>query len=253
LVFYIENSNDPGKTIYLLLLAPLSPIGYKMGKRLAIFLFIILISAIAVLGYLFFQSRKGLLTDPYKAISPGACLVIETVDLKSFLNSLTSGQGFFGEVGNIKELKNFNRKLKFLADQVNKPEYKPLLTEGTTLISFYPDKKQKLQPLLSAAVSGTLKNRHIKELFLSTGAKEVVESRTGDISILKILYIYNNQADTIFISLQSGLILCSTSEELIREAAGTISSGNDIRSLNGFMRVFMASGKREDKVFVVSQ
>jgi hypothetical protein len=47
------------------------------------------------------------------------------------------------------------------------------------------------------------------------------------------------------------LILCSTSEELIREAAGTISSGNDVRSLNGFMRVFMASGKREDKVFVV--
>ena len=93
-----------------------------MGKRLVIVVLFILISAIAVLGYLFYQSGKSFLTDPYKAVSPGACLIIETVDLKSFLNTLTSGQGLFGELTSFKELKNFNRKLKFLADQVNKPE-----------------------------------------------------------------------------------------------------------------------------------
>jgi len=222
-----------------------------MGKRLIIFFLAILLTAIAVMGYFFFQSRKTLLTDPYKAISPGACFVIGTVDLKSFLNSLASGQGLFGEVANVKELGDFNKKLKFIADQVNRPEYKQVLTEGTTVISFHPDKANKLQPLLSAAVSGTLKNRHIKELFRSIGARDIIESKTGEFSTIKIPYVFNNHSDTLFVSLCSGLILCSTSEELIIGAIKTISSGSDIRSVDGFKRVFMASGKKEDKIFIV--
>jgi hypothetical protein len=222
-----------------------------MRKHLVVFFLIMLLSAIAVLGYLFLQSRKDLLTDPYKAISPGTCFIIETVDLKSFLNSLTSGQGLFGEIAKVSELKSFNRKLKFIADQVNRPEFKQVLTEGTTLISFHPDKNQKLQPLLSAAVSGSVKKRHLKELFSSIGAKEIIEKRSGDISLLKIPYNINNQNDTLYVSLYSGLILSSTSGETISEALRTISAGKDIRSLDGFVRVFMASGKKEDKIFVV--
>jgi hypothetical protein len=222
-----------------------------MGKRLIIILLSLLLSAMAVMGYLFFQSGKTLLTDPYKAISPGACFVIGTVDLKSFLNSLTSGQGLFGEIAGVKELNGFNKKLKYIADQVNRPEYKEILTEGTTVISFHPDKANNLKPLLSAAVSGTLKYRHLKELFRSTGATDIIEGRTGDISIIKIPYKINSQEDTLFVSLYSGLILCSTSAELIIGAVNTISSGSDIRSSEGFNRVFMASGKKEDKIFIV--
>jgi len=222
-----------------------------MGKRLTIIILVILLSAIAFLGYLFFQSRKSLLTDPYKAVSPGACLIIETFDLMSFLNTLTSGQGLFGELGNVKELKTFNRKLKFFADQVNKPEYKQLLSEGTAVISFHPDDNHKLRPLLSATVPGTLNLRHIREILRVTGVKELIDSRNGNGKIIRIPYVFNNLNDTIFISIFSGLLLCSTSEVLIRESISTAIDGNDIRSLDGFSRVFLTSGKREDKAFVV--
>ena len=222
-----------------------------MGKRLAILLLIILLSAIAVLGYLFFQSGKTFLTDPYKAVSPGACIIIETVDLKSFLNTLTSGQGLFGELGNVKEIKSFNRKLKFVADQVNNPEYKLLLSEGASVISFHTDDKQKLRPLISAAVPGTLKIRQIRELLRASGVKEIIDSKNGDGKILKVPYVYNDLNDTLFISLFSGLLLCSTSEAVIKEAVSTALRGNDIRTMDGFSRVFPTSGKKEDKVFVV--
>ena len=222
-----------------------------MGKRLAILVLIILLSALAVLGYLFFQSGKTFLTDPYKAVSPGAGIIIETVDLKSFLNTLTSGQGLFGELGNVKELKSFNRKLKFIADQINKPEYKLFLSERSAVISFHTDDKNKLRPLLSAAVPGTLKIRQIKELLRATGVKEIIESRNADGRILKVPYVYTDQNDTLVISLFSGLLLCSTSEELIREAGSTALSGKDIRTMDGFSRVFPTSGKKEDKVFIV--
>lgn len=222
-----------------------------MGKRLAIIILFILLSAIAVLGYLFFQSRKSFLTDPYKAVNPGACIIIETIDLKSFLNTLTSGQGLFGELGNVKELNSFNRKLKFLTDLLNKPEYKQLLSEGSAVISLHPDDNHKLHLLFSAAVPGTMTIRQIKELLRTTGAKELIDIRNGDGRILKIPYVYNNLNDTVLISLYSGLLLCSTSQALIREAVSTAISGKDIRSLDGFSRVFLTSGKREDKVFVV--
>jgi hypothetical protein len=222
-----------------------------MGKRLAILLLIMLLSAIAVFGYLFFQSRESFFTDPYKAVSKGACIIIETADLKSFLNTLTSGQGLFGELGNVKEIKNFNRKIKYLADQVNKPEYKQLLNECTSVISFHPDHNHKLLPLLTATVPGTLTMRQIKELLRTTGAKDLIDGRNGESKILKVPYIFNDLHDTLFISLFSGLLLCSPSEGLIKEACSTALSGKDIRTRDGFSRVFMTSGKKEDKVFVV--
>lgn len=222
-----------------------------MGKRLAIILLFILITAIAVMGYIFFQSRRILLTDPYKAISPDACFVIETVDLKSFMNSITSGQGLFGELSNVKELKTFNIKTKFIADQLNKPEFKQILNEETVLVSFHPDRKDKLHSLLAAAISGSIKKRHIVDLLKVSGAVETVDGSGKDQGILKIPYRINDQNDTVYISLNSGLVLCSTSLDLITGAGNTISSGKDIRSLNGFSRVFMASGKKEDKLFII--
>lgn len=222
-----------------------------MGKRFAIILLILLLSAIAVMGYLFFQTRRTLLTDPYKAIGTDACFVIETVDLKSFLNSVTSGQGLFGELGNIKELKNFNIKAKFLADQLNKPEYKQILNEETVLISFHPGSNNRIQPLLAAAVSGNIRSRHITDLIKTSGVREPIVGKGRDQGLIKVPYITDNQKDTLYIRLISGLILCSASEKIIEGAVNTISTGTDVRSLKGFSKVFMASGKKEDKLFVI--
>jgi len=73
---------------------------------------VLLVSALAILGYFLQQGRKSLLTDPYKAISQSACIVIETIDIQSFINSLTTGKGLFGEVSKVKEFDSFNRKMK---------------------------------------------------------------------------------------------------------------------------------------------
>ena len=222
-----------------------------MRKKPAIILLFLLFAAIVVTGYYFFLSRRTMLTDPYKAIAPDACFVIETVDLKSFMNSITSGQGLFGELSNIKELKTFNTKAKFIADQLNKPEYKQVLNEITVLISFHTDNKNVIHPLMVAAVPGNFRKRNIIEFMKASGASEVIEDKEIDGTTIKIPYNIDNKKDTVFLKLNSGLILISSSEEIISGAGKAISSGTDIRSLNGFSRVFMASGKKEDKIFIV--
>jgi len=222
-----------------------------VGKRVTIILLVLLVSGLAIMGYFFQQGRKSLFTDPYKAISPGGCIVIETVDLQSFMNSLTTGKGLFGEAGKIKEFDSFNRKLKYLTDQLNKPEFKKFLYNGSSIISFHQTEKGKLQPLLSMTVPGKIRYRHIKEMLRSLGIKEVIESKLNSNKVLKIPFAVNNQKDTAYVSLISGLMLCSSSKELLEEARIQMGREKDIRNMPGFSRVLLASGKNEDKIFVV--
>ena len=157
-----------------------------MGKRIAVILVIILISGLGILGYFLQQGRRDLLTDPYKAISPSACFVIETIDLQSFINSLTTGKGLFGEAGKIKEFEDFNRKIKFIADQLNKQGYKKLISGNSGIISFHLSGTGKLQPLLSMAVPSEIRTRQLKEILRSSGIKTINESIMHGNTILEL-------------------------------------------------------------------
>ena len=222
-----------------------------MGKRIAIISVILLVSALAIMGYFLQQGRRSLFTDPYKAISPRACIIIETVDLQSFINLLTTGKGLIGEAGKVKEFDSFNRKLKYLADQLNKAGIKKLSDNGKAIISFYPTQEGKLKALLSMAVPPEIRNRQIREMLRSAGIKDVIEIKRSNNSLIKIPFEINSRKDTAYISLVSGLILFSSSEKLIEDSQVQLSMGSDVRNLPGFSRVLLSSGKNEDKIFVV--
>ncbi len=222
-----------------------------MGKRVAIFSVIILFISLAILGYYIQQGRKRLLTDPFKAITPSACIIIETVDLQSFLNSLTTGKGLFGEVEKIKEIETFKIKLQFLADQLNKPGYTELLDGGTVLISFTPDEEGRLKPLLIVSLPDAIRSRHLKDILHSTGINNITENSSGANDFISLPFDVNNQKDTVYLSLTSGLLLCSTSMAEAEKAVAQITKSNDIRDMPGFTRVHMASGKNADKIFIV--
>ncbi len=222
-----------------------------MGKRITIFLVLILICGLVVMGYFLSQGRKSFFTDPYKSVSPDAAFIIETEDLQSFMNSLTTGKGLFGELGNVKELGNFSNHLKFITDQLNKPAFKNLTSERTVIISFHSDSKGKLRSILSMALAGKLKYRQIKEILRSSGISDVLESKEYGNELIKIPYLNNNQKDTVYLSVVSGLLMCSSTPELIKKSIAQTESGSDVRSLPDFSKVQMAAGKNEDKLFVI--
>jgi hypothetical protein len=222
-----------------------------MGKRITIIISVLLFFGLAIMGYFLQQGRKTLYTDPYNAVSPEACIVIETIDLQSFLNSLTAKKGLFGEAAKIREFGSFNQKLRYIADQMNKPEVKKFLPDGLAILSFYPTKDGKLKILVSMSVRRGIKYRHIKNLLNTTSVNNVIESKRNGKQFLLVPYSIQNGQDTAYISLVSGLILFSSSPEVISRATDQITSGDDVRSLPGFSRVLLASGKNEDKIFVV--
>jgi hypothetical protein len=220
-------------------------------KRLAILSVIILVLGLVVLAYFLQKGSKSMLSDPYKAISPGAVAVIETIDLQSFINSLTTGKGLFGEIEKIKEFEGYNMKIKFLADQLNKPAYKRILSGNSALISFHISGGGKIKPLLSMAVPPDIRPKQIKDILKTSGIKAVIEKSILANEIILLPYNYNGRKDTVYISVISGLLVCTTTEKLAREAIIQTTREGDIRSQTGFTKVLQASGKNEDKIFVV--
>ena len=223
-----------------------------MGKRVAFILVIILVAGVIVLGYFLRQSRQRLFTDPFKAVGSDACLIIETTDIQSLLNSVTTGKGIFSEIEKIKEFSRFSAKLKYLADQINKPGYKKLIQEGTALISFHPSASGKLEPLLSKAVPAEIGLRQVREAMLVSSATGIIEYKINGRRVLGLPYSMDKDRDTVFITANSGLLICSTSRELIIRAFNQATPDTDIRNVPGFSRILLSSGgKKEDKLFII--
>ncbi len=222
-----------------------------MRKRIAIILAIFLLFGLTVLGYFLQQGRRVLLTDPYKAISSDACIIIETIDLQNFINSLTTGKGLFGEAGKIKKFEILSKKTRFLADQLNKTVYKKIISGSPAIISFSLSTDRKLQSILSMAVSSEIRLKQLKEMLKLAGIKTINEKSVYGKSVVELPYTLDNQKGAVFVSIISGLFICASSEEMMKNAIAQTTRESDIRSLPGFSRILQASGKNEDKIFVI--
>lgn len=211
----------------------------------------ILLAFLGILGYFLQQGRTTLLTDPWKAISPDAGIVIETVDLQSFINSLSAGKGIIGEAARVEEFKTFNENIKFLAGNLNMPAYKKILGGNRALISFHNIAGGKIRPLLSMAIPADIRARQIREMLRSSGIQTISEMPFHANTMFVLPYSSGTRKDTAWLSGVKGLLLCSSSESVIRRAILQTGSEKDIRSTPGFTKVLQASGKNEDRVFVV--
>ncbi len=222
-----------------------------MGKRVTILLIVLLAAGLGILGYFLQQGRKHLLSDPYKAIPRGACFVIETADLQSFINSITTEKGMFGELKKIGELGRFNKNLKYFSDQLNKEEFRKIMNGSSVVLSFYPAGAGKLKTLLSMKLGVPARLRQVKEALHLSGVKEINEIIINGNTLIALPFSFDTGQDTAFISIKSGLLLCSSSRALIVNSLIQTGLEMDIRSEAGFSRILMASGKNADKIFVI--
>jgi hypothetical protein len=222
-----------------------------VGKRGSIIIVLLLISGIVTLLFFFKQGRKNILADPYKALPADACFILESVDLPALLNNLTEESGIFKELSNVNELDEFNRRLKFLSGLLNRNEYSRLFERSTSLISFHLTEKGKLIPLLVMSVPPEIRFRNIRGLITSTLTGNIIEKKNRSERMIEISYPEMSTRDTVFITFDAGLLICSPSESLVWKAVNQKTLGSDIRALPGFSKIMAASGKRINKILFV--
>lgn len=220
-------------------------------KKGPIILLLILISGIIVLICIIQRGSRNIYSDPYKAIPSNASLIIESVDLPELLNTLTDGNGLFREMTSVEEMGRFRKKLKYFTDLITQKEYKKLFGNSTSLISLQTDSRGKMVPLLAMNVPPEMRYRHIREIINSTIKGDVSEKRSGEVRVIRIAYKSENKNDTAYVAVVSGILVFSPSEELVSNAIKQKDPENDIRLTPGFSRILAASGKKEDKLFIV--
>jgi hypothetical protein len=220
-------------------------------KKGFIILLFILISGLAVLFYFIQSGRRNISSDPYKVVPVNACFIIESSDLPELMNTFTQGNGLFRELISVNEMDRFSRKLKYLNDLLNRKECKKLFGTNTSLVSFHPDARAKLIPLLSMNFPPEIRPSYIPDFIKSLVKGKVSAKKTGKITIYRVPYNSLDQNDTVYFSIISRLLICSSSDDLIRKAIGQKDAADDIRSVPGFSKVMAASGKKEDKIYIV--
>ena len=222
-----------------------------MGKRVAIISIAILVLCLAGIACLVIQARKVIFTDPYRAVSKEACLILETIDLNTFLNSISSDRGFTGEIAKMKGLESFYGSVKSLKEVTGREDFRKLLTDTHSVISFYPGGRGNLVPLISMAVPASLKMKELKVFLSSAGISNVVNSKFKNKSLQEFTCNTGLATDSVYIALASGLLLCSSSARIIEEAIVQEYKKDDIRDLPGYSRVWTPAGKKGDNLFVV--
>lgn len=192
-----------------------------------------------------------MLTDPYKAISPDACIVIETLDIQDFFKTLASDRGLFGELAGITDFENFFNGLKSISDRLNNPELSKMLHPGPAVVSFHQVSGKKLQPFFSITVPAETGFRQIRESLRLTGFSDFNETRHDGIRVFMVPIEISSTADTLYLTVKSGMLLAAKSAEVFYKAVLQSESTNDIRNSPGFSRVLLTSGRNEDKVFII--
>lgn len=199
------------------------------------------------MGYFLIHGSRIAITDPYKAISTEAYIVIETPDIRLFLDHAANGNGLALEFSKIAGLENYNTKLKFLATKLKESSFNGLLAGKHSVMSFFSSPNGPSGILFSMAVSGNIRLKHIKQMLLSSGLKGFTEGH----GILSIPFTAGSRSDTCFISVETGLFLLSDSRNILLRAIDQVGKENDIKSLHEFSAVYKASGKNETKIFLV--
>ncbi|MBN1107678.1 MAG: hypothetical protein JXR66_05750 [Bacteroidales bacterium] len=222
-----------------------------MKRKTIVITVLLLAFGLAVTGYYLQKGKNRLLSDPYEAVSPETVFLIETIDLQSFFNSITTENGLFGEAARIKELALLTTKIRFIADQLNGPLYKKILTGNSTLISFQISDPGKIGSLLTLALSSDMRLKHIREMVKASGANKINEISLAGSEVLEVPYSVKGRSETVYISVVEGLLLCGSSERIMHKAISQTTLDTDIRTQPGFARVLQSAGKHEDKFFLI--
>lgn len=201
------------------------------------------------MGYLLTHD-KAPETDPLSAVPSYSGIIIETVDIQSFFNTISSDKGLFGEIKKIEELSDFSRKLKLISDNLNKPEFRKLSSDGKAVISVCNLNNNKTGTLFSVSVPEELSKRKVRQILSSSGFRNCREVRISHKPVL-CMPAPENPGDTLFFSGGRGLFLIANSASLMRDALKCTEDGNNISAVNGFKKVYESSGEKADKIFLV--
>ncbi len=210
-------------------------------KKFLVALFILTIISIGV-GLFLMQKSEVDSSDPRDAIPTSAALIITYPDINAAWQ-LFEDQDYFDLLSTVKELQGFYSKNEFIDSLLRHDKDVAKLLDGAVIWSSY-------HPIVGDSIHAfhSIRMDNFNQKLISKTLKKVMQSE-GSVTELLV----NGQSvselgltdsdEVLFYTVKNGLILTSTSLELIQSSLSQLESGNSLNADPGFVTATASAGK----------
>ncbi|MBP5474484.1 MAG: hypothetical protein J6X92_07000 [Bacteroidales bacterium] len=218
-------------------------------KKSLIITICVLAAGIIAAFYFLRRGNSENIADPFSIVSEKTAMVVESTDIRSLFNFISSGSGIMGEMSSIKEFSPFFSKLNFMTNQINRPEYGQFVENNKVLLSVQSF-GDKTEMMLSLADPHSVKESDLRDCFVDSAIVKVTERIADNHHIYAILYPSSEGEDIIYSAIESGLVVFSSSQEMLVEAFARKDSDIDFRKVKGVSRLLGISSSKNDKMYL---
>ncbi len=221
-----------------------------MHKRTAIILVGLFAAALAVAAFFIRKDKQVVVVDPWVAVPSDAFIIVETSDFPELLTRTTDPAGMMSRLSSMEWAASLIRSASYVDSVTGAPEVRAVISGRRAIISFHMEGQGRVTPLVVMSAGTSLTPRRLAHLCTQSGAAVAETSELGGTRIYTVTY-GKSSITPLTIALTSGIMIISTSGNLVSAALDNKEAGSDIRHQQGFAPVVSASGKDADNIFLL--
>ena len=222
-----------------------------MRKKTGIILVGLLAALLAVAAFLIRKDKQVVVVDPWVAVPSDAFFIIETNDFPELLTSTTDPAGVISRFSDMRWAASLMRSASAIDSVTGGREVREVISSRRVIISFHAAGQGRVAPLIVTSSGASFTPRRLASLCVQSGAVVTDTRELGGTRAFTVTYGKGNRQITVYMALTSGIMIVSTSENLVSAALDNKSAGSDIRHQQGFAPVVNASGKDADNVYLL--
>ncbi len=208
-------------------------------------------AALAIAAFFIRKDKQVVDVDPWVAVPSDAFFIAETDDFPELLTRTTDPAGMMSRLPGMKWADTLIRSASAVDSITGGPEVRGVISGRRVIISFHVTGPGRVTPLFVMSGGTSLTPRRLTSLCRQSGGAVTEARELGGTRRYTVTYGKGNSQTPVSIALTSGIIIISTSENLISAALDNNSAGSDIRHQQGFAPVVNASGKDADNVYIL--
>lgn len=220
-------------------------------KRTAIILVGLFAAALAVAAFFIRKEKQFVVVDPWVAVPSDAFLIVETNDFPELLTSTTDPAGILSRLAAMKWAASLIRAASAVDSITGGTEVRGMISGRRVIISFHVAGQGRVTPLFVMSGGTSFTPRRLTSLCRQSGAEVTEVRELGGARTYTVTFGQGNSRTPVRLALTSGIIIISTSENLVAAALDNKSAGSDIRHQQGFAPVVNASGKDADNIYLL--
>ncbi len=220
-------------------------------KRTGIIIVGVFAVALAVVAFFIRKDKQVIVVDPWVAVPSDAFFIVETNDFPEMITRTTDPAGMMSGLSGMKWAASLVRAASAIDSITGVPEVRAMISNRRVIMSFHVTGPGRVTPMAVMNSGPALTPRRLTSLITQSGATVTDKRELGGTKTYTLTYGKGARHKPLHIALTSGILIITTSGEMLSAALDNKGAGSDIRHQQGFAPVVSAAGKGADNVYVL--